>query len=82
MQTAQQRNGVLDGRFFFRKLVTGCDTYLPPGSPACSFGACDEDAFELMTVDQIINGKVCPQVKRVCCPLFVFNTTYAPLMRP
>lgn len=55
MKTAQKRNAYRDERFWFRKNISSKDTAaatnnLPNGVDA------DSDEYELMTIDQIING--------------------------
>ncbi|KAI7899812.1 glutamate-cysteine ligase-domain-containing protein [Cokeromyces recurvatus] len=52
MQTAHKRNAVLNDRFYFRKNV-----FSTQGNHS-SLTNEDEDAYELMTMDEIINGKV------------------------
>lgn len=47
MQTAHKRNAVLNDKFYFRKNVFSSRTPTE-----------DEDEYELMTMNEIINGKV------------------------
>ncbi|XP_076456980.1 glutamate--cysteine ligase catalytic subunit-like [Babylonia areolata] len=60
MKTAFKRDGVLEGKFYFRKdVLTDCS---PPEacecSSSCRLQCCSgvEDEYRLMTVDEIING--------------------------
>jgi glutamate--cysteine ligase catalytic subunit len=51
-QTAQRRGAVLNERFYFRRDVAGHLCADPRTAPAA-----DPDAYELMTLDEIINGR-------------------------
>lgn len=54
MQTAHKRDAVLNDKFYFRKNVfTTPKTSSRPGTPVE-----DEDEYELMTMNEIVNGKV------------------------
>lgn len=56
MQNAQKRNACREQRFWFKKHVTG---QMKNGETVVENGAVEiEDEYELMTIDQIINGKV------------------------
>ncbi|KAI9337653.1 glutamate-cysteine ligase-domain-containing protein [Pilaira anomala] len=53
MQTAHKRDAVLNDKFYFRKNVfTTPKTSSRPGTPVE-----DEDEYELMTMNEIVNGK-------------------------
>lgn len=54
MQNAQKRNACLNEKFWFRKNVTGQQTN-GESTNATENGI--EDEYELMTIDQIINGQ-------------------------
>lgn len=54
MQSAQKRNACLGEKFWFRKNVTGQQTN---GLPADAAENSTGDEYELMTIDQIFNGK-------------------------
>lgn len=58
MQTAHKRDAVLNDKFYFRKNVFG--TRKPNGQPTTIVDEQeeDEDAYELMTLNEIVNGKV------------------------
>lgn len=56
MQTAHKRNAVLTEKFYFRKNVF--TNHIPNGQPRASVNEDDEDEFELMTLNEIVNGKV------------------------
>lgn len=53
MQKAQKRNACLGEQFWFRKDVTE----RPADGAEAEGAAAGEDEYELMTIDQIINGK-------------------------
>lgn len=54
MQTAHKRDAVLNEKFYFRKNVfTASQSSSRPGTPVE-----DDDEYELMTMNEIINGKV------------------------
>lgn len=55
MQKAQKRNACLNQQFWFRKDVTGSQTNGEAAESASKNNI--EDEYELMTIDQIINGK-------------------------
>lgn len=59
MQNAQKRNACLDKKFWFRKDIT---THIsPPEANKCcktSANSTELDNFVLLTVNEIINGKV------------------------
>ncbi|KAI8374809.1 glutamate-cysteine ligase-domain-containing protein [Blakeslea trispora] len=56
MQTAHKRDAVLNDKFYFRKNVFSVRT--PGGEhPPMEDGQEDEDAYELMTMNEIVNGK-------------------------
>ncbi|KAI9481397.1 MAG: glutamate-cysteine ligase-domain-containing protein [Benjaminiella poitrasii] len=50
MQTAHKRNAVLNDKFYFRKNIFGVRNNDPVNEE-------DEDTYELMTMNEIINGK-------------------------
>lgn len=54
MQEAQKRNAAREGKFWFRKDLLTCDSP-PEASKCCPISNCD--AYERMTVNEIINGK-------------------------
>jgi glutamate--cysteine ligase catalytic subunit len=56
MQTAQKRDAVLNEKFYFRKNVFTSRT--PNGQPGTPANEEDEDEYELMTMNEIVNGKV------------------------
>lgn len=55
MGNAQKRGAVLNQKFWFRKDITTCISP-PEASKCCSTSTCD--VYDLMTVNDIINGKV------------------------
>lgn len=56
MQTAHKRDSVLNDKFYFRKNVFTSQT--PNGETRAPANDEDEDEFELMTLNEIVNGKV------------------------
>ena len=56
MQTAHKRDAVLNEKFYFRKNVFTSQS--PNGQSRGPVDEEDEDAFELMTLNEIVNGKV------------------------
>lgn len=56
MQTAHKRDSVLNDKFYFRKNVFTSQT--PNGQTRAPANDEDEDEFELMTLNEIVNGKV------------------------
>lgn len=59
MQTAHKRDAVLNDKFYFRKNIFGRPK--PNGQPStATVDEEDEDAYELMTLNEIVNGKVKP----------------------
>lgn len=61
MQKAQKKDAVKTEKFWFRKDITTFSS--PPACTACCQSSTgtksDADCYTLMTVDEIINGKVC-----------------------
>lgn len=62
MQKAQKRNALRDEKFWFRKNITGKKSSNQNGvdtntTDSVCDGDDDSDEYELMTIDQIINGK-------------------------
>ena len=71
METAHQRNAVLDGKFYFRKnpfssrigkangtSASGTSTPLQASRPPSPTGPVEEE-YELMTIDEVVNGHSC-----------------------
>lgn len=71
METAHGRDAVLDGRFYFRKnpfssrvgkpngtATSGTSTPLQPSRPPSPTGPVEEE-YELMKIDEVINGHQC-----------------------
>lgn len=69
MQKAQKKDAVKTEKFWFRKDITTFSS--PPACTACCQSSAetksDADCYTLMTVDEIINGKVhCDRAAIVC----------------
>jgi glutamate--cysteine ligase catalytic subunit len=56
MQTAHKRDAVLNDKFYFRKNVF--TSRAPNDQARASVDDTDEDEYELMTMNEIVNGKV------------------------
>lgn len=57
MQTSQKRGAVLTEKFWFKKNINGAKDQ--PNNHNEQSNGLDGDEYELMTIDQIINGKGC-----------------------
>lgn len=72
MQTAHKRDAVLNDKFYFRKNVfTTPKTSSRPGTPVE-----DEDEYELMTMNEIVNGKVYIYKLHMVSVIFTKNKKY------
>lgn len=60
MQTAHKRDAVLNENFYFRKNVF--TSRAPNGQPTTPVNEEEEDEYELMTMNEIVNGKVSSEV--------------------
>lgn len=63
MQTAHKRDAVLNEKFYFRKNVFTSRTPTGNAQPKPE-SVEDEDAYELMTLNEIVNGKVSSQPEK------------------